>query len=282
MWFFLALFGTFNFAITRVLQRFLLKDGKHDSVAYSIYFQLLVAFIILPFALINGFVIPNLSSLWPFLALMTVLYGFANSFSYISIRRIPISEFMIIMGTVPVWTTLTSIPLLGESTSVNKFIGIALTVIGVSYVFYTGKKLAMNKGHLYAFLASLCFGFAFTNDAFLLNSFNVLTYSVTYFLLPAIFLMVIYPKNVKLGKSLLSNKEKYKFLASGIFFAIAALSINFSYKLGGEISQITSILQLSPILAVILGIILLKERDNLLKKLIGAGIVILGVFLLRG
>jgi uncharacterized membrane protein len=73
----------------------------------------------------------------------------------------------------------------------------------------------------------------------------------------------------------------WKFLAPRALFAAASLAINHSYKLGGEISQIATIVQFGTIVTIVMGSIFLKERTRLPQKLLGGIIVVLGVILVQ-
>lgn len=280
MWQILMFLATFSFAFARLIQRSLLKDGKHDSYTYSIYFQLLVAFLILPVALLTNFTIPALGEIWPQMLLMILLYGFANIFFYLAVKQTPISEVMVIAATMPVWTALTSTIFLGDKLNFIKFLGIALAVLGVAVVFYQKNELKLNKGHLYAFLSIISFGFALTNDSFLLKHFNQATYSFLFFLLPGLFLALINPKKISNIKPLFADNSRAKFIGSAVLYATAALLINTSLKIGAQASQVGVMLQLSPIFVIALGAIFLNEKDNLVKKLVGGIIVVIGVLLI--
>lgn len=273
------LIATLSFAIARLVQRSLLKDGKHDTYTYSIYFQILVALIILPIALINNFSLPSLEGLWLQMLLMVLLYGFANVFFYLAVKSTPISEVMVIFATMPVWTTLTSVIFLGETLNIAKVFGVLLAVIGVALVFYQKSKLQLEKGHLYALLATILFGLALTNDASLIRHFNASTYSFIFFLLPGLFLGVINPKKLFLVKAFLERNSIVKFFATSALYALAAILINTSLKIGAQASQVSVMLQLSPIFTIALGAVLLNEREKLVKKLIGGVIVVAGVLL---
>lgn len=279
MWLILVTFAIFGFSMSRIIQKRLLSGDKQDSISYAIYLQLLVALILLPIAILNGFKIPPLNSIWINIVLMIFLYSFVNIFSYSALKKIQVSEFIVIMATAPIWNALASIPLLHESTGIVKISGIILTFVGIAFVFYKRGKMNFNIGHFLAFLSALLFALAFTNDAILLHSFNSSTYSSINFALPALFVALIYPKKTLKLKSLIDKKSRLNFFLSALFYGLAALAVNTGYKLGGEISQISSILQLNIILTIIFGILFLKERENMPRKIIGGMIVVLGAIL---
>src|SRR5579871_6878873 len=130
MWLLLTLFATLCFTFSRIVQKKLLK-GEFDPISYSIAFQVIVSLLILPIALFSGFTFPSLQGIWPQLILMMLLYTGANVTSYLALKNIPVSEFVITSATIPIWTLISSIPFLKESGSPIKILGIVLTVIGI-------------------------------------------------------------------------------------------------------------------------------------------------------
>ncbi len=272
--------ATVCFAIGRLMQRALLKNGKHDPVTYSIYFQFLVPLIILPIALFNNFTLSPLNVVWPQFILMTVLYGTASVLFYLALKHTQISEVMIIGATGPIWTTVTSILFLGDRISILKLLGIVLAVIGVGFVFYQKGRFKFHKGHFYAFLSILFFGIGLTNDSFLLRYFNQTTYSFLYYFFPGLFIALMYPKKVLEIKGFIRKNASFNFFVPAVLAAIGSLLVNTSFQIGAGASGVSTMMQLSPIFTIVLGAIFLQERENLVRKIIGGIIVIIGVLLI--
>jgi len=280
MWLLLTIVATFCFAFARLLQKSIVSNEKTDPMAYSVYFQLLVASILLPVALVNGWEFPPIETVWFGLLLTALFYCLANIFSYNALKKIPVSDFTIIIATIPIWTMLTSMVVLKESTNPMKLFGILLTVIGIMVAFYTKKKFIANKYHLFALLAAICLGFAFTNDAFMLKTFKATTYSFVYFFWPGALLGLIYYKRLK-GIAVIVRNGWVKSVIPSILFATAALAVNNAYKIGGEISQIATITQANIILVILFSFLFLHEKTRLPQKLIGGTIVFLGIILVQ-
>jgi uncharacterized membrane protein len=60
---------------------------------------------------------------------------------------------------------------------------------------------------------------------------------------------------------------------------LATILLYFAYQIGRNASQIAPIMATQTIISVLLAIILLKEKNNMLNKIIGATIVVAGVML---
>ena len=279
MWLLLALVALCCQSIFWLLARSILKKNENSSIAFTIYFDFLLGIILLPIALLNGFVIPPLHQILLNFILMIILYATIDIFTYLALKYTPVSEFIIIRATIPIWTTIISIPILHENANPLKIAGVLLSVIGVCLVFFNNKKIHLHQGHLFVFLSALLYGLAFVNDAVLLHHFNSTTYSALYFLLPPFLVAAIYPNKLSKISSFLKKNILVRFLLAAIPLAAYGLAVNTSYKLGGQISTISTIVQLSSIVTVILGIFLLREKDHLARKIL-AGIIVIAVIIL--
>jgi len=258
-----------------------MKEEGSDPFVYALVFQLVVTFVVSIYAFRQGFHLPNLTPLLPFIGLMVVFYGFANVTLFKALQLGEASEVSVISSSRSLWTVLVAVTLLGEPLTSRKLLGTLLVVSGIAFVSWKSKRFKLQRGHLFALLAAVLFGIAFANDTYLLRSFDASSYTALAFFLPSIFLMIIRPKAVREMRVFLNLNKLGKMLLLAIFYGGAAIAIYSSYRAGGEASQIAPISQSSVILTVLLAAIFLKERGNLLRKLAGAIVVFLGVVLLR-
>jgi len=95
----LVLISVLSYSVSVLLERVLLKNEKSDPIAYSVVFQLVVGLIVLAYALIKGFSVPNLYPILPNLILMTFLYGVGNILIFNSLKVGEASEFTIVFAT---------------------------------------------------------------------------------------------------------------------------------------------------------------------------------------
>lgn len=268
---------TYSFSI--ILQRILLKDEKSDPVAYSIIFQLLVGTLIGIYALFHGFKIPNLIPILPNLVLMTILYGAANILIFSSLKLIEASEFTIIFSSRSLWTIFGAILFLGEHFSIRQAIGTILILTSITLISWKTHKLKFNRGMLFSLVAAVVFGLAFVNDAFIIRNFDVPSYLFIAFIMPAFVIWVLNPGSTLRMRSLLRKNTMKKLGLFGILYAVSTVTIFLAYQVGRNAAQIAPLNQTSTVLTVLLAIIILKEKENLLKKLIGAVLSLIGVIL---
>lgn len=281
LWFYLVIINILFLSISTLLQKILMKEKDSDPYVYALTFQLTVTIVVSIYAFWEGFHLPNLIPLLPNLGLLVVLYGFANVVLFKAFQLSEASEISVISSSRSLWTVLVAVTLLGETLTIRKILGTLLVVLGVAFVSWESKRLKLQKGHLFAFLATVFFGVAFANDTYLLRSINVPSYTAFAFFLPSVFLMLIKPKAVKEMKVFFEWDKLWKMLVLAIFYGGAAIAIYSSYRAGGDASQIAPLSQSSVIVTVLLAAIFLKERGNLLRKVAGAIVVFLGVILLK-
>jgi uncharacterized membrane protein len=119
-------------------------------------------------------------------------------------------------------------------------------------------------------------------DKYVLNFMQPGLYQVIGYILPALLTVLFIPGTIANIKPILKpSKSRLNSILSSFLLAAATFSYFYSYRSGGEISKVGPISQSSVILTVVLGIIFLKEKQNLKNKLIGAMIVCIGVVLMK-
>ena len=281
-WIFFSLLSILAVSISNILQRVLMKDDKSDPFLYSIVFQFAAAAITGTFALIKGFALPPIGQLPLNFFLEAVLYGLGTVFIFKSLQGLESSEVTILSSARLLVTIITAVFLLHEPFGLMRILGACLIIFAILLVTERKKGFKLNRGILYAFLMSLCYGLAVTNDAFILRqNKDVLSYTAIAFFLPGIFLLFIKPDAIKKMPSLLRPSAFRNMLIMSFFYSVAAVSFYTAIGLGGNASQVGPINQASVIVTVILAILFLGEKKNLIKKIVSAIIVFAGVLALR-
>lgn len=279
-WIFLALIGILFISVSSLFERVLLKEEQSDPFTYSIVFQLLIAALFFICIAFTGFHLPPLKPLIPYLFLMAVLYSLGNWLGFKGLKTTEASETSILWSSKSIWTMMTAIIFLNEPVDLKRIIGMLLIITAIIIINWKGKVWKLNKGHFFILIAALCYGIAFTNDAFLLNHFEVLSYSAIAFLFPPLLLLIIRPKTIIKFKLFLDKKRLLLITIASFFLGIGTLAVYSSYQQGGDASQVIPINQSSVVLIVLLSYIFLKERGRFPQKVIGSLLVFVGVLLL--
>lgn len=281
-WQILLIISIVTYAISIILQRVLLRDNKSDPIAYTIVFQFLSGILIGIYALFNGFHLPDFSHVYLNLIVMTVLYAAGNVLIFASLKKIEASEFTILFSTRSLWVMVGAVVFLHEAIVSQHLLGTILILLSVVLVSWKKKQFTLSRGGLYAVLAAGAFGLAFVNDAFIIGkTVDVPSYLFIAFTLPGIAVLAAFPRSVKKMKPLLETKTLIKLLILGVFYSVSAITIFLAYQVGQNAAQIGPLNLTSTILTVILSVVILKETDFLLRKLIGTIISFVGVLLLQ-
>lgn len=280
-WQILLAISVITYSVSVILQKVLLKNNKSDPVAYSIVFQIVTGIIIGIYALLNGFRTPDLIPLIPNLLVMVILYGIGNVLIFKALKEADASSFTIMFSSRAIWMILGAVVFLKESFSGQQLLGTVLIILSVILVSWKSGGLKMGKGVVFSLLGALAFGLAFTNDAYLLNNFDVPSYLTFSFLLPPLAIWAVYPKSTAKMKPLFERETFKKLIILGIIYAVSAISIFLAYQVGKNASQIAPLNQVSTILTVLLSMIFLKETDNKVIKILGAIISFVGVVLVK-
>lgn len=270
-------------AFSVLLQKILLKDDKSDPISFSIFFQVGVAFVvgIIVFLLQGKIPIPDLSNISWSLLVMVVLYSLANIFIFKSLKITEASRFTVIFSSKTLFAVIGAIIFFNESLIRTQWVGAILIVIGVMTVSF--KKLAtkLNMGDMMAFAAALLFGLANTNDRFLVKFFDPYSYVVIGFLLPGIAIALLYPKKIKGLKIYFKKAFIFKMTTLCLLYGLSAVTFFAALQIAPVSSQIFAISAFGAIITVILSIILLKETDLIVRKIVGAIMGVVGLLLIN-
>jgi len=264
-----------------LLQSVSIKNDKLSPIAYASFFQLLAGILVGIFAFIRGTSFLGLIESWPNMVLQMVLYTGANILWFKALRYADVSDSVVLLTSKVLWIVLGAALFLKEVLSPIQMVGAVIVVISVVMVSLKGKSLKLGKGQVLALLAAACYGFGFVNDTYMLRSVDVLTYLFVGFIMDALFIWVLYPSITRELKSFIAKDHFPKFFFASMFYAIAMVCIYYSYLYCHNTALIASLNQTSAILTVALAAILLRERENLVTKILGVVIAVCGVYLLN-
>ncbi|HZE87526.1 MAG TPA: DMT family transporter [Methylomirabilota bacterium] len=257
------------------LNRFLLKDGD-DPTAYAWYNE------ILRFVVFGFFAIFNWQAvITPYSLLLFLLVGlteFIGGYWYMKMHAYShLSISSILYRSRLIWVALIAFLVTGEQLHLFGYLGIAIVFLGVSLTV-APKKIFIDKGAMYA---NLC--------AFIVAVNIVLVKMLTPFGSPVVinFAMalpsvILYPLFVRSSKTRMKTllKTNIALKTFAVFLSIIQLFLFTLAVRIGDVSKVNAVYQGMIIFSVLAGIIFLKERENIAKKLIGATITIIGVVLL--
>lgn len=279
-WLVLTLISVFITAFANILLRVLMKNEKSNPFSYAVVFHFLVAIVSLVFALLHGFQFPMWNQNLIYFLLAAALWGSGTVFYFKASHLLEASEVIILSPFRAVVTIIASIIFLHESFTPQQIIGFILISAAILLVTNLKHKIQFNNGIYYALAMTLFYGSAVIFDVLIIRIYDPISYlAVSNFLIGSL-LLLFYPKALLQLNTFLKPEFLKKMLPLGVFSSIQAIAFYYALKIG-QTSQIASVNQSQVIVTVILAVILLKERDNLLKKVIGSILVTIGVLLLK-
>ncbi|MDP3941507.1 MAG: EamA family transporter [bacterium] len=273
-WVILAALAGLGSNIFATFSRYFLKD-KDDATLWAWFFEtgrLFVFGLVLLFDFSIRLEIKTILLL--LLVGLTELGGDYFTMKMHAYTHLSIST--IISRTRMIWIPIIAFFLLRESLHLTDYIGIAILFAGVS-ITVAPHKFLIDKGAKFANIGALILAF---NTVILQALIPYASYSliVASSAVPSV---IFFPFVMRDPKKSIINFVKTKFWLKSfvvlahvvsIYFFLAALKI-------GDVSRVNAIYQGMMVTSVFFGIIFFKERQDIVKKIIGAAVTIVGIIL---
>lgn len=223
---------------------------------------------------------PTDPKVYLFLGLSIIFYTVNDRLNTTVRSGIEASTFSIIHQLATVFMIFAGILFFKEPFVLNKFIGALLIVFSNILIFYkkgTGKP---NKYIVLGVIANIFFTVALFLDVNISDNFNLPIYTALTLGVPAILIFIFERIKISDIKEEFKNGNKKAMLITSLSWSLSIVSQLRAYQLG-NVSVVAPLCSLSVILNVVMGYFLLKERENLPKKVIAAILIILGIILIR-
>jgi len=210
------------------------------------------------------------------------LYALHAIFGFKALQSVEVSRFTVIYSLRAVITILIATLFLDEKLTILQLFGALLILSAIVFLNTKSFKglFRFSKGEIYALLAAVTFGIATVSDKYLLDWFDYVPYLFIDFLVPGLILFLARPKSVPESLELFKQKLGPKIFLFATLYAIAAISFFTALTQADNASLVSGVGQVGSIVTVLLGIVLLKERKDITKKLIAASLSFIGLILL--
>ncbi|QQS69625.1 DMT family transporter [Candidatus Saccharibacteria bacterium] len=262
------------------LQRLLLRNEKTEPISFIVVSQLLTGTLLIPFVLVNGFHMPDLSKYGFLVAAMFLLYSLGHYLYAYTLKRAEASIFSTLLGTSTIWVVAMGYLVLHEALNMFDVLGAVIILTSLLMLMERKKrKIHVEKSVAMGLLVGLIFGIASSMWVYIGKHSDLLTWTmISFFGTPLIFLL-IRPKLAQTAKHLISGDLLLKMLFLAVIWAVDNLASLAAYQ-RGNVSIIAPLLQTSAILSVIIAIIFLGERERLRWKIVAAVVCFVGVALI--
>lgn len=226
------------------------------------------------------FKVPTDISVYIMLGLSIIFYAISDRVNTTVRSGIEASTFSMLKQLSTTFMIFAGLIFFKEEFVLTKFIGAMLIIFSNVLIFYKKGKIEFNKYILLGILANISFTVALFLDVNISDQFNLPFYVALTLIIPAILIMIferIKPSDVK---DELVNGNKKAILITGLCWGIMIVAQLRAYQLG-NVTIIAPLCALTVILNVIVGYLFFNERDNLLKKIISAILIIISIILIK-
>jgi drug/metabolite transporter (DMT)-like permease len=255
--------------------RFVLKD-KDDPIAFAWYYETLRFFVFAALAFFDFKLDVNPKAIFFLLGIGITewisMYFYMKMHSYVHL-----SISAIISRTRLIWVAILAFFIVGETLKTSEYIGIIILFLGLCIVV-APKKLVSDKGAVYANLAAflIALDVIFIRLSLPYASNSVINAAMS---LPGMILFPIFMKNpAKMISIGLKKNLKIKTLAI-LINCVSVFLFAIAIRLA-DTGKVQAVYQGMMVFSVLAGIIFLKERENIGRKLIGTAVTLVGILLL--
>ena len=254
------------------------KDNGND-IAFTIIADSAGALTMLLFIPFFGLNFPSNSSIWVLLLLSGAIVAISDFLLIYSTKNADLADTSIMMPLSNVFILISSYIFLDEEINTQKYISVFLIVLGSIVCLYKGKKLYINKGVLAAILYGIVVSINFTIDKGISDQFPLPVYGALIYGISAIFLFSILLRNkLKTIRNEIKLQKKIPFQV-GIIWGLFSLTVLVAYTYG-DASQVIPFMRIFIVAITLYSIFILKEKERLYQKLIGALLVTIGAIVL--
>ncbi|HUQ85433.1 MAG TPA: DMT family transporter [Candidatus Limnocylindrales bacterium] len=285
-WLIFTIISIFFRAVYGVSTKVLSSNVKVSPATVSVIFSTfatLLTLIISP--LIGGISFKEFRSVWLLAMVVVIAISSGNILYYKGIKSLDSSTTQIAFSSILIWGTLFSITFLNSNFSSRQIVGIILLLLAIIFVQFKKGVNLLKKGVLYIILSALIFAIFQISTAELSKSISAATYLLTAYLGTTIVTGILYAKTIRKDLFLLKNRmlqTSKVMLFSSITSLIHFSFAYFAYRSAPDSGVVVVLLTSQVIIAVILSIIFLKERDRIGRKLVAGLLAVLAGFLIKG
>lgn len=223
---------------------------------------------------------PSDIKVYLFLGLSVIFYTLSDRLNTTVRSGIEASTFNIILQLSTVFMIFAGLIFFKEPFIINKFIGAILIIVSNILVFYKKGNQKIDKYVFLGILANLSFTVALFLDVNISDNFNLPIYAGITLGVPAILIFIFEKIKIVDLKDEFINGNKKAMILTSVTWGLSIISQLRAYQLG-NVSIVAPLGALTVIINVIVGYIFLNEKDNLLKKLISALLIIIGIILIK-
>ena len=241
--------------------------------ALTILLQMTAGVVALLLCPLFEFKLPTDISVYIMLAISIVFYAITDRVNTTVRSGIEASTFSMLKQLSTTFMIFAGLVFFKEEFVLTKFIGAMLIIFSNVLIFYKKGKFEFNKYLLLGVFANISFTIALFLDVNISDNFNLPFYVALTLIIPALLIMIF----EKIKPSEIKDEA---ILITAISWAIMIIANLRAYQLG-NVTVIAPLCALTVMTNVIVGYIFLNEKDNLIRKIIAAILIIISILLIK-
>lgn len=248
--------------------------------ALTVLLQMTAGLTVLLLSPFFEFKFPNSINVYIMLGILVVFYAISDRMNTTVRSGIEASTYSMIKQLSTTFMIFAGLIFFKEEFVLTKFIGAILIIFSNLLIFYKKGKFEFNKYILLGILSNIAFTVALFLDVNISDNFNLSFYVAITLMVPALLIIIcerIKPSEIKRE---IVNGNKKSILITALSWGTMILVQLRAYQLG-NVTVVAPLCALTVILNVIIGYIFLKEKENLLRKIIAAVLIIISVILIK-
>jgi len=275
----LAFLSAVFYALVFFLSKVFVKSTKNPLIEVFLY-QFLAGLFFIPIFIYEKPSVNLSTEVILLTILVTFLYAGFNIFGFKANKYIDVSVSGILSQITGVVAFIGSLIIFKEQLTTMKLIGAGLIVSGnlILYIKQSHQAKINLKGTILRSLSAVLLGIAILVDARNASSYSTSLYGLITYLVPSIWVLLLSGAKISEVKEHF-NRNRLGFIAFSLMGTFGFYFLIKSFLLLDKTISVPINSSYS-VLVVLLGVILLKEKDNLFRKLIASGIVFAGVVVL--
>jgi len=214
------------------------------------------------------------------LLVVAIIYAITDRLNIEARYGLDPSVFSMLKQLSTVFIIILGIIFLKEPFVLKKIIGAIIIILANILLAFNKGKFKFNKYFIMSFISNFCFAIAMLINVGISDHFNIAIYTILTVTIPAIIIMLLGRYKIKDLKNEFNLYNKKLFIFSASMWSLMLISSVKAYELG-NIVIVASLFSLTSILNAIVEFIFNKNRGELLKKVIVAILIIIGVILVR-
>lgn len=282
-WFYYAAGSVAFFTSLLLLQRVIAVDSRNQR-AMAVIFNFVAGLFAILIFFITGtyryFQLPGNITAWISLLVASLAYAIYERGRFHVAKLLDASIFTIISNVSVLVAFVGSLFLYSEPLSFHKLTGTALIILALTLVSYTNIRSKSHiplRGLVLAVAISTALGLGWMLDKMGATYFNPDSYNILIWTVPIIF--IYFPhidfKIIKAEFQIASWRVVVLAIVNVIGYLLQLKALQLQ-----EATRVIPIVQTSTLLTVLLGILILKEKQHIFRKIFAGALAVLGVYLL--